>query len=184
MGKVILDMAMSLDGFMSGPHGEDWGLHDYFFTPSANTKVFLEESLKSAGAIVMGRRTYDNGAEEEGFDENPYHVTNFVLTHMVPENVLQQPDWLVFVTDGVESILRQAQAVAGDKHILIGGGADIARQFLEAKLVDEVHIQLVHVLFGQGVRLFDRLNIERTTLEAIDVIESTGVTHLQFRVVK
>jgi dihydrofolate reductase len=89
-----------------------------------------------------------------------------------------------FVTDGIESALEQAKAAAGDKDILIAGGANTVRQFLEAGLLDELQIHLAPVLLGDGVRLFDRVDPEPVELEVTRVINSPRVTHLRYRVVK
>jgi dihydrofolate reductase len=90
-----------------------------------------------------------------------------------------------FVTDGIESALEQARAAAGDKDVAVGGGANIAQQYLEAGLLDEIQIHLVPVLLGDGVRLFENhLGPERRRLESTTVIESPAVTHLGYRVVK
>lgn len=184
MGKVILDMAMSLDGFIAGPHGEDGGLYNWYFAPSGGSGEVIEESINTFGAILMGRRAYDVGDQQDGFVDNPYNVTNFVLTHHIPEKVAKGATLFIFVTDGIESALKQAKASAGDKDIAVGGGANTAQQFLKAGLIDEIQIHLVPVLLGAGIRLFDHLGTDQIELESTRVIESPGVTHLKFRVVK
>jgi dihydrofolate reductase len=184
MAKVILDMAMSLDGFISGPNGEDHGLHDYFVSLAGPTAEVIEEGFRTTGTILMGRRAYDNGAAQDGFAEYPCQVPTFILTHHLPEQPAKGAESFVFVTDGIESALEQAKAVTGDRAIVIGGGADIAQQYLIAGLVDEIQIHLVHKLLGNGVRLFDQMGMERVDLERTRVIDSSGVTHLRFRVKK
>ena len=89
-----------------------------------------------------------------------------------------------FITDGIESALQQAKAAAGDKNVVVGGGANIVRQFLKAGLIDEIQIHLVSVLLGRGIRLFDHLGTEQIQLESTGMIDSPGVTHLRFRVIK
>jgi len=145
MAKVILDMAMSLDGFISGPNGEDHGLHDYFFSPAGPTAI---------------------------------------LTHHLPEQPAKGAESFVFVTDGIESALEQARAVTGDRHIVIGGGANIAQQYLHAGLLDEIQIHLVHTLLDQGLRLFDQMGVEPMRLVKTRAVDSVGVIHLRFRVIK
>jgi dihydrofolate reductase len=86
------------------------------------------------------------------------------------------------VTDGIESALAQAQAVAGDRDVVLGGGADIVRQFIKAGLLDELQIHLVPVLLGDGIRLFDQMGPKRTELEPMKVIDAPGVTHIRLRV--
>jgi dihydrofolate reductase len=88
-----------------------------------------------------------------------------------------------FVTDGIESALEQARAAAGDRDVAIGGGASVARQYLEAGLVDEFQLHVVPILLGGGVRLFDRL-ATKPKVELVRVIDSAAVTHLRYRVVR
>lgn len=182
MRKVVLDMSMSLDGFIAGPNDEDGGLHDYFFSPSGATAEVIEEGLQTTGAIIVGRRAYDIGAQQGGFVDNPYQVPTFVLTHAVPEQVAEGAEAFAFVTDGIESALQQAQAAVGDKNVVVGGGANVAQQFLQAGLIDEIQIHLVPVLLGDGMRLFDHLGTGQIELESTRVVQGPAVTHLQFRV--
>lgn len=184
MGKVLLDMAMSLDGFIAGPNGEDGGLHDYFFAPAAPTTQIIDEGINNTGAIIMGRRTYEAGAQQDGFADTPYQAVNIVVTHQIPQSVARGAEAFIFVTDGIESALQCARAAAADKDVVIGGGANIAQQFLQARLVDEIQIHLVPVLFGAGLRLFDQISTEHIALERTRVVESIGVTHLKFRVIR
>jgi dihydrofolate reductase len=184
MANVILDMAMSLDGFISGPNGEDNGLHDYFFSPAGPTADVIEEGFKTTGTIIMGKRAYDIGAAQDGFADNPYQVPSFIITHRVPEKRSKGAEDFVFVTDGIENALEQARAITGDKYIVIGGGADIARQYLNAGLVDEIQIHLVHILLGHGLRLFDHIGINQIALEKVRIVDSAGVTHMRFRVAR
>lgn len=184
MANVLLDMAMSLDGFVSGPNGEDHGLHDYFFSPAGQTVEVIEEGYKTTGNIIMGKHSYEAGVEYGGFADDPYQVPTFVLTHHVPQNVPKGAESFVFVTDGIESALAQARTVTGDRDVVIGGGADTARQYLRAGLIDELQIHLVHTLLGTGIWLFDQMNVEPMQLVKTRVIDSVGVTHLRFRVAK
>ncbi len=188
MAIVLLDMAMSLDGFIAGPDDEPGGLHDWFFPPSGSVTAgdaeVIDESIKTTGAIVMGRRTYDLGDKVDGFVDTPYRVGHFVLSHDVPEQVAKGGTTFTFVTDGIESALEQAKAAAGDRNVAVGGGASIAQQYIEAGLIDEIQIHLVPVLLGDGIRLFEHLDTEHIELERTRVIESPFATHLRFRVVK
>jgi dihydrofolate reductase len=110
-------------------------------------------------------------------------VPAFVVTHTVPREWVYEGSPFTFVTDGVESAVEQAKAVAGDKDVGVSA-ASIAQQCLKAELLDEIHIDLVPVLLGGGVRFFDNLGDEPVELERMRVVEAPGVTHLQFRVVK
>jgi dihydrofolate reductase len=184
MGKVILDMSMSLDGFIAGPNDEDGGLHDYFFSPSGDTVQVVEEGIKTTGAIIMGRRSYDLGDQFDGFVNTPYKVPHFVLSHHVPAKPAKGATAFTFVTDGLQSALTQAKAEAGDKDVVVGGGATLAQQVLSAGLLDEIQIHLVPVLLGEGIRLFDHLANAPIELQTTRVIASLGVTHLTFQVRK
>ncbi len=179
MNKVFLDMAMSLDGFVSGPNNEDSGLHDWYFAPVGNAAVVIDELLQGIGAMILGKRVY--GDVPEGWD-TPYKVPHFVITHTARKAVARDGMAFHFVTDGIESALAQAKAAAGEKAICVAGGASTAQQFLQAGLIDEIQLHLVSKLLGGGLRLFD--NLETMNLARMRVLESPGVTHLQFRVVK
>ena len=184
VAKVVLDMAMSLDGFIAGPNDEDYGLHNYFFSPSRPTRKVIEEGFKTTGTIIMGRRAYDVGAAQDGFADNPYQVPTFILTHHVPQRPAKGAESFIFVTEGIESALEQAKAVSGNRHVVIGGGARIAQQYLKAGLLDEIQIHLVHTLIGEGIRLFEPMGADQIELERNRVIEGSGVTHLRFQVVR
>ncbi|MBC8076816.1 MAG: dihydrofolate reductase [Chloroflexales bacterium] len=179
MGTVLLDMAMSLDGFVSGPNGGDDGLHDWYFAPSGNANVVIDELLGTIGAMIIGRRIL--GDPPEGFD-TPYKVPHFVLTHTARPTVENGGVPFIFVADGIASALTQAQAAAGENVVCVAGGAATAQQLLNAGLIDEVQIHMVSKLLGGGLRLFD--HIAPLELERTRVLESPGVTHLRFLVVK
>lgn len=179
MGKVILDMAVSLDGYIADPNGGDAGLYNWYFAPAPPSAAVIDELVQSLGAIIMGRGAYRVGEAVDGFTDDPYDAARFVLTHHAPEKPVTG---ITFVTDGIESALKQAKAAAGDRDVAIGGGADIAQQYLKVGLVDEIQLHLVPKLLGTGIRLFDHL--DSIELESTRVIKSTGVTHLKFRVIQ
>ena len=204
MGKVATGLTMSLDGFIAGPNdgpehplGEggmrlfDWysGGDTEFVVPSGEmtfevskqSAEHLHEVFSSIGALVSGRRTFDITNGWGG--RHPLDGPVFVVTHAVPEEWVYEGSPFTFVTDGVESAVEQAQAVAADKTVAVGA-ASIAQQCLRAGLLDEVHVDLVPVLLGDGVRLFEHLGTEPIELESTRVLEGVGVTHLTFRVVK
>ena len=141
------------------------------------------ETYERTGAFVMGRRMFDEG--EVGWpDPPPFRAPVFVLTNHAREPwVRQGGTTFTFVTYGYRERLKDATAAAGDKDILIAGGANTVRQFLEAGLLDELQIHLAPVLLGDGVRLFDHVDPERIELEPTRVIDSPRVTHLRYRVV-
>ena len=210
MGKVILDMSMSLDGFVTGPddnienpmgHGGE-RLHEWLFSgdtasdnrsasvlpgresfkTSAGSSEVLEEMFKKTGAVIMGRRWFDIGEKPWG-DDPPFHVPVFVITHHIREKITKGETTFTFVTEGIVSALKQAKAAARKKNVSVGA-AKIAQQFLKEGLLDEIHIHLVPVLLGDGRRLFHYIGKKKIELEKISVIDSPGVTHIKFRVLK
>lgn len=184
MGNVLLDMAISLDGFIAGPNNSDAGLYNWYFAPAPPSAVVIDELVKTIGAIIMGRNTYGSGDEADGFADDPYTAARFVLTHNPPQKIAKGAESFTFVTEGIESALRQAQESAGEKVIAIGGGANVAQQYLRAGLVDEIQLHLIPKLLGDGLRLFEHHAIGEIALERTRVIESVGVTHLKYRVMK
>lgn len=177
---VFLDMAVSLDGFVSGPNGEDGGLHDWYFAPEGGSRTVLDELLRDIGAMVLGRRAFGSSPEAEGFD-TPYKVPHFVLTHEAREPAENGGATFYFVSDGLEAVVARAKAAAGSRDVCVAGGAETARQLLQAGLVDEVQLHLVPKLFGGGLRLFEGVKAD---LERLRALEGAGVTHLRYRVLK
>ena len=188
MGNVVIDMSMSLDGFIAAPNdnpeqglGEDgMRLHNWAFDdPSVFERVY-GNLIEETGAVIMGRRSYDNSIEAWGGKGPLGDVPCFVVTHRAqpggPDSVF------TFVTDGIEDALAKAQEVAAGKRIGLMG-ANLDQQFLAAGLVDEIRIQLIDVLLGGGRRLFDELP-QRIELEQTGVSQTDGVTHLEYRVLR
>jgi dihydrofolate reductase len=203
MGKVVFNMTMSLDGFVAGPNdgpanglGDGGGqLFEWYFAgdteiPISDGQMVLKVSAKSAellkaafaryGAGVWGRRTFDIAHAWNG---HPPGSPCFIVTHTAPQEWVKEGSPFTFVTDGVESAIRQAKAMAGDKDVVLCT-ASILQQCLTAGLVDELHIDVAPILLGRGVRLFDNLGIAPTQLEHIHAITAPGVTHLGFRILK
>ena len=190
MSKVLLDMSMSLDGFIAGANvgkeypmgvnGED--LHTWIFsTPKDKVDADVErEMFAKTGAVILGNRTFEVGVDLWG--DAPFPAPSFVLTHKKREPLIKKSGTFTFVTDGIESALQQARAVAGNKDIRLMG-ADIAQQFLSAGLIDEIQINHVPILLGEGVRLFD-LGIKNIQLKKDRVLDSPHATHIHYRVLK
>ncbi len=187
MGNVVIDMSMSLDGYIAAPNdnpeqglGEDgMRLHNWAFDDPSVFEQFYRDLTEQTGAVIMGRRSYDNSIEAWGGKGPLGDVPCFVVTH----GPLPSADPVFrFVTDGIESALAQAQEAAGDKRIGLMG-ANIDQQFLAAGLVDEMRIHVVDVLLGGGRRLFDELP-QRIELEQTGQSQTGGVTHLEYRVVR
>jgi dihydrofolate reductase len=187
MGNVVIDMSMSLDGYIAAPNdtpgqglGEDgMRLHNWMFDdPSVFERVF-GDLTENTGAVVMGRRSYDNSIEEWGGKGPLGDVPCFVVTHRPIENAT--PIFTV-IPDGIESALAKAQDAAGDKVIGIMG-ANLDQQFLAAGLVDEIRIHVVDVLLGGGRRLFETLP-QRVDLELTKLNRTGSVAHLDYRVLR
>ena len=194
MGKVIFDISMSLDGFiaadgMTADEGMGAGgevLHDWAFAGDDRDRALLERAGTTLGAVIAGRRTYDNSIRWWGADgpTGPARVPLFVVSHDRPDEVPADGVY-TFVSD-IRTALDRANSTAGDGDIGIMGGADIARQYLRAGLVDEISIHLVPVLFGSGTPLFgegDSLD-QHVKLERTELVATDAATHLRFRVVK
>ena len=202
MGKVIFNMTTSLDGFVAGPNdspeqglGEGGeALFNWYF--SGDTEVSLSEgtptlkiskqsaeilknNIQRLGAGIWGRKTFDIAHAWGG---HPPGSPAFIVTHRVPQEWVYEGSPFIFVTEGVESAVRQAKEAAGDKDVVLCT-ASILQQCLNAGLVDEIHLDVAPLLLGKGVRLFDHLEIDPITLERIHAVEAPGVTHMAFRVV-
>lgn len=180
MARVLLDMAISLDGFICGPGGEDAGLYDWYFDPSDVSRTVVDELVATTGAIVMGRGAYKTGVDAGGWADTPYRVPHFVVTHRPPEPVTGAVVELVFVIDGVRAAIDLAREAAGERYATIGGGADIAQQCLAMGLVDEVQLHVVPLLIGAGIPLFGSPSASRLT--KIRVVDGPQVTHLRYRI--
>jgi dihydrofolate reductase len=181
MAKVLLDMATSLDGLICGPGGSDGGLYDWYFNPSEASRPVVDELVSTTGAIIIGRGAFVTGDDAGGWDDSPYQVPHFVVTHRLPRAAPRGTVEFVFVTDGVLAAVELARQAAGDRFATIGGGANIARQCLAERLVDEVQLHVVPVLLGDGVPLFDRSG-SRCRLTKTRVVDAPNVTHLRYRV--
>jgi dihydrofolate reductase len=213
MGKVTFNITMSLDGYSAGPNaraeeplgdgGEqlhEWALRSAAWrethgheggTEDRNSEI-VRESTANVGAYLMGRKMFDGG--EGPLDESwhgwwgenpPYGVPVFVLTHHEREALeMEGGTTFEFVNDGIEAALERARAAAGERDVVIAGGADVAQQYLRAGLVDEFQVSVAPVLLGGGVRLLDGLGNDEIALEADRVVHTPEATHLRYRVVR
>jgi dihydrofolate reductase len=212
VAKFRFQISISADGFIAGPNPSeddplgDGGerLHEWAFKlaawrephgreggeVNASTPV-MEEALDNVGATVMGRKMFGGGPGPWGEDpwdgwwgdDPPFHTPVFVLTHHEREPLEKLGGTtFTFVTGGIESALDQAKAAAGGKDVSLGGGADVAQQYLAAGLIDELDLNVVPVLLGGGTRLFDNLAGADLALEQVRAIEARGVTHIKYRV--
>jgi len=210
MGRLRFQISVSLDGFVAGPNpsqeeplgegGEQ--LHEWVIAlevwrkshgreggeVNASTPL-MEEALANVGATIMGRNMFGGGPGPWGEDpwsgwwgdEPPFHTPVFVLTHHEREPLELKGTTFTFVTDGVESALEQAKQAAGDKDVSLGGGADVAQQYLSAGLIDELQLNVVPILLGSGTRLFDDGAGAGQNLEQVAAIDAPGVAHLKYR---
>lgn len=200
MSKVIADISMSLDGYVTAPgagpeHGlgvDGEGIHGWVLEEprSPVDEEVLGRSFEATGAVVMGRRLFDvvdgpHGWSDEigyGHDQDQSAAPPcFVVTHQVPEQV-RLASRFRFVTDGVAAAVEEARATAGGKDVFVMGGANVIDQALSAGLVDELRIHLSPLLTGGGTRLFDL--VRPTTLAQREVLQSPRATHLVYEVVR
>jgi dihydrofolate reductase len=178
MTAVLWHVAMSLDGFVAAP-GDDMRWVFEVAEPSDTA----HEVMSSTAAIVMGRGTYEvEDRERPGIYGGAWKGALFVLTHERPATV---PDWMTgtFVHDGVEDAVARAKAAAGELNVGILGPT-IARQCLDAGLLDEIVVQIAPILLGDGTRLLDRRGTRQTRLEKVGVGESGQLSDLRYRVLK
>jgi dihydrofolate reductase len=212
VSRLRFQISVSLDGFVAGPNpsqedplGEGGeGLHEWVFKLAAWRKPhgreggevnasspILEEAIENVGATIMGRNMFGGGPGPWGEDpwegwwgeEPPFHHPVFVLTHHPRERLEKEGgNSFTFVTDGIESALEQARKAAGGKDVSLGGGAEVAQQYLAAGLIDEMLINVVPVLLGGGTRLLENLgDVSAIGLEQVRVVDAPGVAHLLYR---
>jgi dihydrofolate reductase len=196
MSRVTCDLTISLDGFAAGPNqslAEPLGeggelLHRWQFEEPEPNAAWLDGIL-AAGAYIMGRNMFagpGTWAEEwRGWwgEEPPYHAPVFVLTHHPREPlVMEGGTTFNFVNDGIESALAQAREAAGSKDVAIAGGAQTARQYLAAGLIDELRLHTAPMVLGAGERLFD--GVADLKLEPTEVRGTRLVTHVRYRVIR
>ncbi len=198
MSQVTCDLTVSLDGFVAGPNqsleqplgerGES--LHRWQFEEREANAAEVAGILE-AGAYIMGRNMYAGpgpgpwDSDWRGWwgEEPPYHAPVFVLTHHEREPLeLQGGTTFHFVTNGIEAALDRAREAAGSKNVAIAGGAQTARQFLSAGLMDELRLHISPVILGGGERLLDGVGDVR--LEPVEARGTGLVTHVRYRVVR
>jgi dihydrofolate reductase len=181
--KVVVGMTLSLDGFAADRSGSAGAL--YPDLAALQGSDYMNAAIERTGAVLMGRRTFAMAADPDWYVGNyEFQVPIFVLTHEPPRVAPKQDERLTFtfVTDGVESAVEQARAAAGDRDVTVVGGPTLARQLLRAGLADELHVDLMPVLLGGGLRFFEGDGETRVGLEKIAVQEVGARTSLRFRV--
>ena len=200
MSKVVIDMTMSLDGYVAGPNdgkayplGQHGGMaiFDWYTSGTEEVKSPLfrpapganrdevDAMFAASGAFIFGRRTYDITDGWGG--RHPINgVPVFVLTHNPPRDFPEGPSNLTFITDGIASAIEQARGVADGKEIKLGG-ASPGKQALTAGLCDEINVHIAPYLLGGGVRLFDELP-DGIRLEKLRVSDGPLATHIRYKV--
>jgi len=205
---VVQSIGVSLDGFAAGPDqslehplgttGPE--LMEWFFPTRTFQEMhggeggetgvddgFAADSMSGKGAWILGRNMFgpirgpwpDDNWKGWWGDEPSYHVPTFVLTHHPREpEVMKGGTTFYFVTDGIESALEQAKAAAGDKDIRIGGGPSTIRQYLQARLVDEMRLALRPVLLGQGEPLFAGLDLRQLGYSVTKMVPGERAVHM------
>ena len=183
-GEQLHEWALKLASWREA-HGREGG------TRSVDDEI-MAESTTGIGATIMGRGMFGGGpgpwSEAEPWngwwgDEPPFDHPVFVLTHHPrPPLTMRNGTEFVFVTEGAEVALERARDAAEGADVALGGGADVAGQYLEAGLIDEMQLHVVPVLLGGGARLFEGVDPGRVGLVQDRVVEGEGVTHLRFRV--
>lgn len=200
MGNVGTGFSMSLDGFVAGPNDEVDHVFAWMYQGSSDLTLqsggedldlkvtsegadIFEQATAMNGALVAGRRLFDITNGWGG--KHPIGVPVVVVTHSIPtEWIKEHPDApFTFVTDGVESAIKKAKEIAGDKNVVIAS-PKILQQVIQLGLLDAIHIDLAPVLLGEGIRLFEHLGTQPIELEIASVTPDVGVTHLDYRVVK
>lgn len=211
MSRLRFQISTSVDGFIAGPNPSEEHplgeggvqLHQWVVRLAAWRKphgkeggeanassAIVEDALDNVGATIMGRNMFGGGPGPWGEDpwdgwwgdDPPFHHPVFVLTnHERPPLQKDGGNSFTFVTDGIESALQQAEDAAGGKDVSLGGGANVAQQYLAAGLIDELLLNVVPVLLGEGTRLFDNLAGVDVGLEQVEVVEAPDVTHLRYR---
>jgi dihydrofolate reductase len=176
-------MTMSVDGFIADRSGDVNRL--YPDLAELRETELLQESIRTTGAVLMGRHAYDMAQGD--FTGYEFQVPIFVLTNHVPEKAAKGENGQLsfhFVTDGIKSAFEKARAAAGHKNVVVIGGADTTQQCIRAGLFDEIMVGIVPVLLGEGIRLFEHLGDQQIELIKTKVIESPGRIDILYRVVR
>jgi len=207
----VQSFGVSLDGYAAGPDqsldnplGVDGPrLMEWFFPTQAFQRMhggsdgetgvdngIAEQGFNGIGAWILGRNMFgpvrgpwpDDSWKGWWGDEPPYHVPVFVLTtHAREPLVMAGGTTFHFVTDGIHSALEQARAAADGMDVRVGGGVSTVRQYLQARLIDELHLAVRPVLLGRGEALFQGLDLPTLGYECVDSVAGERATHVTLR---
>ncbi len=190
MAKVIVGMTISLDGFVADQNGNAGRL--YPGLAALRHTTYMTDAIEQTGAVLMGRSTSEMADPDSYVGNYEFQVPIFVLTHHLPGVAPKQDERLTFtfVIDGPESAVAPGKAAAkiGDrggnagKAVQLVGGVSIAQRLFAATLVDELHIDILPVFLGSGLRAFTSSSLERIRLEKASGQEAGARTSLRFRV--
>jgi dihydrofolate reductase len=211
MAQLRFEIAISVDGYVAGPNQSEENplgeggeqLHEWVLKLEAWRKAHgreggevnpsnevVAEAMEGIGAAVMGRNMFGGAPGPWGDDpwtgwwgeDPPFHVPVFVLTHHQRGPLeMEGGTTFHFVTEGIESALGQAMEAAGGEDVRLGGGANAAQQYLAAGLIDELQLNVVPILLGDGERLFENVGAD-LVLEQTRVVHTPEVTHVRYRV--
>ena len=186
MGKVMFGLSVSLDGFIADKNDDVSEVFAWMGRSMEHFHEVVGEGMNEAGAVIMGRRSFNQIYSEQGWimpDGTPLPWPVIVLQSQAREPEKKGHTQFYFVTDGIYSALAKAKEIAGEKNVALHGASPV-QQALKASLLDEFHMNIAHVLLGEGVRLFDHFGSQPIHLERIQTFETPGATHLSFRVMK
>ncbi|WP_029190482.1 dihydrofolate reductase family protein [Verrucomicrobium spinosum] len=206
----VHSFGMSLDGFGAGPDQSfenplgvgGFDLHQWFFPTRTFQQMhgdgdgttgidndFAQRGMTNIGAWILGRNMFahsrgpwvDDGWKGWWGENPPYHVPVFILTHHArPSIEMEGGTTFHFVTDGIHAALARAKAAAGDKDVRIGGGAATIRQYLEAGLVDEMHLAIAPVALGHGESLLAGIDLRQLGYKCSEHVNSESAMHVVF----
>jgi dihydrofolate reductase len=183
MAKMVFGITMSLDGFINDRNGNAGKLGSDF--EAFLKSEVMQTSIHNTGAVMMGRKTFEMADDPDSFaDIYEYQVPIFVLTDRAPAKQPKENGRISFTfTNDIKQAVEAAKKAAGDKDVTVVGGANVGQQLLSLGLIDELQIDVMPILLGEGTRLFENLENE-IELEKIKVIETGIRTGLVFRVKK
>lgn len=205
---IVSGFSLSIDGYGAGPdqsledplgkRGEE--LHGWLFGTRRFHEMigkeggsegidndFATRSMEGFGAFILGRNMFgpvrgdwpDETWKGWWGDNPPYHAPTFVLTHYPREPIEMEGGTVFhFVTDGIEAAMEQARSAAGDKNVKIGGGVSTVRQYLQAGLVDEMHLVISPVMLGRGEAMFAGLDLPALGFTVTEHVVTEAATHL------